>query len=243
MTSDSYYSQYGEDHELAKIFPVPGICVEVGAHDGVQHSNTYFFEQRGWQCILVEPQPNSCQKIKSVRKALLFECAVSDHNGRIDFHACDELPELSGFAPDLPRITREGGTTRAIHVPVRLLDDILAESGVTKVDFISIDVEGHEIAVLAGFSLERWRPRIVILEDSSEGTDDLLPGYMRKFHYVPWKMTGCNLWFSLRSDSELVSPLNLRQFGKARRLRQLRHFLPPFVASPLKAVYKVFRGK
>ena len=32
-------------------------------------------------------------------------------------------------------------------------------------DFLSIDVEGHELEVLGGFDLARWRPRLVLLED------------------------------------------------------------------------------
>jgi hypothetical protein len=32
-------------------------------------------------------------------------------------------------------------------------------------DFLSIDVEGHEIEVLRGFDLARWQPRLILLED------------------------------------------------------------------------------
>jgi hypothetical protein len=33
------------------------------------------------------------------------------------------------------------------------------------IDFVSIDVEGHEPDVLAGFDLQRWRPRLLVIED------------------------------------------------------------------------------
>jgi hypothetical protein len=55
---------------------------------------------------------------------------------------------------------------RVIDVPVRTLDDILAEAGAPEgFDFLSIDVEGHELDVLSGFDIGRWRPRLILLED------------------------------------------------------------------------------
>jgi Methyltransferase FkbM domain len=53
-----------------------------------------------------------------------------------------------------------------IDVPVRTLDSILEEAGAPeKFEFLSLDVEGHEIEVLRGFDLARWRPRLILLED------------------------------------------------------------------------------
>ena len=55
---------------------------------------------------------------------------------------------------------------KIINVPVRTLDSILTEAG-SPTDLIScsIDVEGHEIEVLRGFDIARWRPRLILLED------------------------------------------------------------------------------
>ena len=53
-----------------------------------------------------------------------------------------------------------------INVPTRTLDSILLEAGApSDFDFLSIDVEGHEIEVLRGFDIGRWRPRLILLED------------------------------------------------------------------------------
>jgi hypothetical protein len=42
------------------------------------------------------------------------------------------------------------GPIRTVRVSVRRLDDVLGESGVSKVDFIKLDVEGAELSVLHG---------------------------------------------------------------------------------------------
>ena len=49
---------------------------------------------------------------------------------------------------------------------MRTLDDILDEAcAPAPFDFLSIDVEGHELEVLSGFDLARWRPRLILIED------------------------------------------------------------------------------
>jgi hypothetical protein len=80
----AFYSQFGEDRILSIVFAaVPrGVCVEVGANDGVNDSNSYHFEKIGWNCILVEPNPRLCVEIRSSRTATLIECAASEHEGR-----------------------------------------------------------------------------------------------------------------------------------------------------------------
>jgi hypothetical protein len=51
---------------------------------------------------------------------------------------------------------------RVINLAIRALDGILAEAGSPyRFDFLSIDVEGHEIEVLRGFDIARWRPCLI----------------------------------------------------------------------------------
>jgi FkbM family methyltransferase len=60
-----------------------------------------------------------------------------------------------------------GATPESVmNVPTRTLDSILIEAGTPSgFVFLSIDVEGHEIEVLRGFDIGRWRPRFILLED------------------------------------------------------------------------------
>lgn len=56
-----------------------------------------------------------------------------------------------------------------VKVPVRALDDYAAEIGLTRVDFIKMDVEGFEAQVIAGGRdlLGRTRPRVIVFEENS----------------------------------------------------------------------------
>ena len=55
--SNRYYGQHYEDVFIETLFPGKnnGVCVDVGAYDGVNMSNTYYFEKKGWKCVCIEP--------------------------------------------------------------------------------------------------------------------------------------------------------------------------------------------
>jgi hypothetical protein len=44
------------------------------------------------------------------------------------------------------------------------LNQLLVQNKIKKIDFISIDVEGHEINVLNGFNIKKYRPSLVVIE-------------------------------------------------------------------------------
>ena len=67
---------------------------------------------------------------------------------------------------DRDRMAPGAEPERVIEVPVRTLDDVLIEARApVEFELLSIDVEGHELEVLGGFDLARWRPRLILLED------------------------------------------------------------------------------
>jgi FkbM family methyltransferase len=143
---------------------IKGYFVEVGANEPRERSQTWLLEQSGWTGVLVEPQPDLAAELRGKRKAKVFAvaCSSPDNAGR-------ELPlHVSGPLSSLDRARMAPGARpeRVINVPVRTLDSILVEAGSpTGFDFLSIDVEGHEIEVLRGFDIGRWRPHLILLED------------------------------------------------------------------------------
>jgi len=73
------YSQFGEDLILHREFfrdTEKGICIEVGAVDGVMMSNTLFFEERGWLCICIEANPFMFEDLKRIDVKLFMERLV-----------------------------------------------------------------------------------------------------------------------------------------------------------------------
>jgi len=204
MDKKEYFSQYGEDRALDKIFQKSsGFCIEVGGYDGVTGSNTYYFERLGWDCLVLEPMPDFCKKIREARFCRVIEVAASNKDGVASFFVADGVETLStmdGSKNHFERIKTSGGGLSEITVQTRKLANILDELLVREIDFITIDVEGHELEVLEGMELERISPRIIIVEDNSYGLDNALCSYLKSKSYRRFKKTGCNFWFVKNED-------------------------------------------
>jgi FkbM family methyltransferase len=141
-----------------------GFFVEVGANEPRVRSQTWHLEQAGWSGLLIEPQPDLARELRAMRMAKVFgvACSSPDNAGRtLPLHVAGPLSSLdrAGMAPG-------AAPEKVIEVPIRTLDSVLEEAQApVGFDFLSIDVEGHEIEVLRGFDIARWQPRLILLED------------------------------------------------------------------------------
>lgn len=222
------HGQFGEDRILQEVFGdrAEGYCVEIGAYDGRAGSASYPFEKRGWHCLLVEPIPERAEEILKHRACIVVNCAVSDKEGTASFFVAENVEEMStlDLTPDrLEWIEHVGGAVKEIKVRTATLDSLLAEAAFPEIQFITIDVEGHEMEVLKGFTLEAHRPRIVIIENNSASDDPRATGgdphvgrHMSEHGYVHFRRTGVNEWYAHESDTELVRADELRRFKRAK---------------------------
>ena len=87
-----------------------------------------------------------------LRNIVINSCAVSDHNGHLDFDICSE-PSMSSIATPVG----SGKRLARIRVPSITLDDYCREKNVWP-DLLKIDVEGAEWLVLQGAAQMLSRP-------------------------------------------------------------------------------------
>ena len=202
-----------------------GYFVDVGANDPERWSQSFHLEQMGWTGIVVEPQPQLADLLRQRRKASVYAvaCSAPENAGkRMTLHLAGIH---SSFDPMLKTATvRPQGT---IEVPLKTLDQILAESSApAPIDFLAIDVEGHEIEVLRGLDFARWRPRLVLVEDLV--LDLRLHRFMQSRAYRWVRRTDINSWYVPAEDAWRLGPLERWQFFRkyylgtpARRLREI----------------------
>lgn len=209
ITVDSLFrAQFGEDRILDQVFrrKQSGYFIEVGAYDGVSLSNTYYLEQMGWHGILVEPIRPLCLKAAAARsrsRVINAACGRHDERGTAKFTVTQGVPVLSFLRSDpdhVERCLREGAKLVEIDVPIMPLNDIIMAERKNphigtgpwqpnvgwRIDLVSIDVEGVEMDVLDGFTLQRFRPRVLVIENERTSGQVIEP-YLnersyRKFH-------------------------------------------------------------
>ena len=201
------------EHEqtlVSSYLPAKGFFVEVGAFHPVVLSQTWQLEQRGWDDLLIEPIPEHAESLRRERRARVFEVACGG-------------PEQDGTT--LPIYVAGGVSSlrfrRGPPKPVSLatLDSLLARANAQQVDFLSVDVEGSELDVLAGFSFERYRPSLILLEDFAEGLAK--HRFMRARGYRRVRRTGDNSWYV---PNEVASPVSLH--GRWQLMRKYYLSLP-----------------
>jgi FkbM family methyltransferase len=157
-----YYSQAQEDiflHQNIFKNKQNGKYIELGALDGVLYSNTKFFEDTlNWSGILIEPNPHKFDALKENRpNNFLFNNLVSCHTEPLDFRCfVHNHAAVSGVENTLPPNHFDEYFNQSIDVlpqdriPMqpKPLSDIVKETGLTHIDLLSLDVEGHEYEVL-----------------------------------------------------------------------------------------------
>lgn len=243
MSEPKYYSQYQEDKYLSRILKKEkGLCIEIGGFDGVTGSTTYYFEKIGWDCVIVEPIPSLYNKIVANRKCVVLNLAVSDKNGETSFSIAEGVEMLSSLHPDKKRIELEKGKISEIKVKTKTLDSILGELKIDMIDFISIDVEGHEMSVLNGFSVQKYDPKIMILENNDFGMNSEIKNYLEPLGFIRFKITGCNEWYTNRANKHLYSSgdifsANLLEF-QAKVQTITRRFLKRVIPKSLLEILK-----
>lgn len=196
------HSQHGEDFFLWQRlgFSSEGTYIEIGAYDGVSLSNSYFFEKIGWRGLLVEAHPDLVARCRASRPdALIVHAALGNTDGGtatfsmvrggagLDTLSFSETNEMHR-----QRVVANGGRIESTKVPARTLSSVMAEHGISNADWVSIDVEGAELDVLMGAGLETFRPRLLLVEDNSNGQDKCVADYLRRYGYRRSLTIGCN---------------------------------------------------
>ena len=196
-------AQFGEDEALLSYFSGrAGFYVEVGAADGIENSNTLLLESHGWTGILIEADPDRAELCRQARPASSVVSAAVVAPGSpasVTFYRA-EIPGLSTTGlTEVGRQQLQAWTGRVdlteIVVPARTLDEILGDESPARVDVVTIDVEGHEAEVLAGFDLKRWRPRFVIVERNRSFPDARVVTALLRAGYRYHRTTGVNDWW------------------------------------------------
>ena len=133
-----------------------GFFIEFGARDGLEHSNTAFFEKAlGWRGILLEASPIEHANIVLNRPgSAVLNAAVCEEEGPREFKATDKLG-WGGFAktydnedPERNRLATPG---RTVSVACLRLSTIVELFGVRHVNYMSVDTEGSELQALRSF--------------------------------------------------------------------------------------------
>jgi len=161
------YAQNNEDVVLARVLgDAPGgRYVDVGASEPTLRSVTKHFYDAGWQGVNVEPVAKVHAMLVRDRPRDVNLCAaVGATHGALTFFEF-EAEGISTLSEEFARhFIAQGYACSRRTVEVLTLKELCDAHGLTRIDFMKIDVEGWERQVLEGGDWRRHRPRVVLLE-------------------------------------------------------------------------------
>jgi FkbM family methyltransferase len=157
-----------------------GRFVDVGAFDGIQWSNTHRLAKLGWTGIAIEPHPEFFTKLSHNLRELDVTCinlAIGDHNGVGEIYLAGSLSTIIDGQVEIYRGVSWSSylfpdDIKKYPTQIRTLDHILEKhEWEPYFEFLSVDVEGAEIDVFRGFDVDRWRPKVIIVETHEESPE------------------------------------------------------------------------
>lgn len=185
-----YYSQHAQDLFLDSFVfhgERGGTFLDIGAYDGVTLSNTYFFEKAlGWSGVCVEPNPSVYAILKEQRTSLCLNCGISAEPGELDFMQLPgDLALGSGFVKfygsDSEFARRRPIGSLMLTIPTKRIMDVIAQAGLSAIDYLSIDTEGADFDILKSIDFDRYRIRALSVENS--GWEERISVYMKRRDY------------------------------------------------------------
>ncbi len=207
-----FRAQFAEDVLLWDLFDgaLDGTFLEVGANDGVALSVSYAFEAVGWTGVLIEALPEQAERCRANRPHSRVVHGALSHPGaprEVTFSTVPEDSLLSYLKSDAAHqqfIAHNKFTQKSVTVPCMTMDEALGDLP-ARLDFAVIDVEGAETDVLAGFNLERYRPRVMLIEDTTPLERSPVKAAMASSPYVWLGLHAINHVFVHRDEHELLA--------------------------------------
>jgi FkbM family methyltransferase len=185
-----FFSQFGQDRYLYQhLFENTrsGVFVDVGAYDGLTGSNTLFFEKfLGWKGVCIEPDAAQFAKLTMFRSCDCVQACIADRESTARFlSVAGGLTMMGGLVDhyepgDLKMVTERSGA-KIVNVATQRLDAVLRSRNITAIDYLSIDTEGSELAILRSFDFSQFRVRALSVENNRNAAP--IPDYMQSLGY------------------------------------------------------------
>ena len=162
------YSQGGIDLLLNYIFrnKKNGFYIDIGCNHPIKNNNTYLFYKKGWSGINIDLDKKNIDLFKLFRpRDKNINCAISSSDTEQNlffYHDKSPINTISKLAASYQNAKVKEIRKIKTQTLNSILDNLNLEN--KQIDFISLDVEGHEFEVMKGLDLKKYKPQIIVLE-------------------------------------------------------------------------------
>ncbi len=170
-----YYQEYFDSQLFLSLLDSESIFLDIGANFGYYAVTATKSIGKKNSVHAFEPNENVYEllqknvEINGVRETVCtHQICVGAEDGEVDFYITEES-SFSGMSS-----TGRAKLREKVKVPIRSLDSILPQLGLSQIDAIKIDVEGYEFAVLQGAkeTLRKSPNLAIVMEVSFKNLDE-----------------------------------------------------------------------
>jgi FkbM family methyltransferase len=211
------FAQNFEDVLLNRVFKNvdTGFYVDVGACHPNFDSVTRLFYERGWTGLNLDPSAYYQQLLKKHRpRDTNLKLAASSSKGELEFFEVTGTGYSALSSDAIERAKHAGASVQKSRVAVDTLSAILDQYAFGKsIDFLKIDVEGHERDVILGLDFQRHRPKVIVIEavhpDTQSPQWDLWENLLTQAGYIFAVFDGLNRFYVEKAHADWVATLEV----------------------------------
>ncbi len=169
--SKKSFSQCGEDIIIDYIFQLRGIkrprYIDIGANHPYRFSNTAYFYHKGSRGINIDADPDLIKLFKILRPGdMNLNVGIHSDEGEMDFYVMQDRT-LSTFSKEEYEVLQNNGKRLKEIKKVRIttVHSIIENHFAGKFpEFLSLDVEGLDMEILASINFDKYFPLVVCVE-------------------------------------------------------------------------------
>ena len=205
-------SQFGEEKFILSYFDkkYKGKFVDIGCFHPTRHNNTYTMYKQGWCGINIDLNPLTIELFNFFRtKDININAAISDNEENKTLYFINELNTQNtleanhlSFLKKHHNIKEEEISKQEIMT--KRLDKILDNYNFNEIDFMNIDVEGHELNVLKTIDFLKYNIKFICIEmidhnDQSNLINEKLSIILNENNYILERQLGFNYIFKKKN--------------------------------------------
>jgi FkbM family methyltransferase len=163
------YSHQGQDLILLDLFrnQNSGTYVDVGCNHPIKESNTYLLYKKGWSGFAIDAEISfENEWLKYRERDLFINAAIAKNKGEVTFFRFDQNTMSTIDKKTMRNYSeKHGQPVDEIVVDTIPAYDILLNLNVSRdFELLCCDVEGKDLEVLESINLEKFRPKVILVE-------------------------------------------------------------------------------
>ena len=165
-------SQVGEEKLILNLFDQNyiGNFVDLGCYHPTKYNNTFQMYKNGWRGINIDLNPLSIELFNFLRpKDINLNMAISDKKEETEYYFIDDFNTQNTLDQNHLNFLKEHHNVKDNEINKKKivtdkLENILIKYKLNRIDFMNIDIEGHEIKIIQSLDFDKFFIKVLCIE-------------------------------------------------------------------------------